>query len=329
VSITSKEIAEACGVSRGTVDRALNNRPGINEETRKLILETAERLGYRPHFLARSLAKGKTMSIGLVVFDLYNRFFAQMANAIEAAAREHGYFVFLTMTDKNPQNEKDCIAHLVDRKVDGIILSPVNNSEDYHLYLQSLNLPLVTVGNRLSVHFPYIGIHDFQAMGDATKHILSKQYARILYISPPLAYEGKTNIHAQEQRFLGFTHTLANAVPAMESHVIRDTDYTTALDKLLLGDGKKTAILCSSDVFALETLRHLKEKGFRVPEDIGVMGFDNIDVLKYVEPPLATVTYPMEEIGRSAFEQLLALMEGTEKPGDIFLDHRVICGKSL
>jgi LacI family transcriptional regulator len=131
MSVTTGEIAKICGVSRGTVDRALHGRPGISPETRKKIIETAQKLGYRTNFVARSLVKGETKTLGVVAFDLYNRFFAQMVNAIEFRARELGYFIYLTLTNKDAEIEKKCIEHLVDRRVDGMLLCSVNNSYDY------------------------------------------------------------------------------------------------------------------------------------------------------------------------------------------------------
>lgn len=164
MSITSKEIAEKCGVSRGTVDRALNNRSGVNEATKLKILETARELGYRPHFLARSLVKGKTMSIGAVIFDINNQLFPQLIHAVESRAREAGYFLNLTLTSKNPDIERDCLLHLADRKVDGIILLSVNAGPSFEQFIKKLNIPVVTFGNRISDTVPYVWIDDRKAV---------------------------------------------------------------------------------------------------------------------------------------------------------------------
>lgn len=128
--ITTEDIARICGVSRGTVDRALNNRPGISPKTKEKVLKVAKELGYRPNMIACSLAKGHTMSIGVVVFDLNNEFFAQLLNSIEIRARELGYFTYLVLTQKDPKVEKECLSHLVDRNVDGIILFSINKGDN-------------------------------------------------------------------------------------------------------------------------------------------------------------------------------------------------------
>ncbi|MEJ9319135.1 LacI family DNA-binding transcriptional regulator, partial [Halalkalibacterium halodurans] len=157
MKVTIKDIATICGVSAGTVDRALNNRTGISEKTREKILKTAKELNYRPDYTARSLVMGKTMTIGVVLFDLYNRSFAQLLNAIELKARELGYFIYITLSDKNPENELNCIEHLVNRKVDGIILFTVNKGEQFEANLSKWGIPIITIFNYVSEKWEYIG----------------------------------------------------------------------------------------------------------------------------------------------------------------------------
>lgn len=328
MNITSKDIAKACGVSRGSVDRALNNRSGISEETKQLILETAEKLGYKPHFLASSLARGKTMTIGLVVFDVYNRFFAQLIDAIEKKARERGYFLYLTLTYSKGALEKDCIEHLVQRQVDGIILCSAVNDSDYTAYLKGLNIPVVTIGNRVSPDFSFVGIDDFKAMYDAALSIIHKNYTHIYYVSPPLAKEAQSNIHAQKQRYLGFLDAI-KGYDAIGHTVLSDHAFLDRIETLILQHQGKNAILCSSDVYALEALNHLRGKGFAIPEDAGIMGFDNIDTLRFVNPRLNTVSYPTEEIGAKAVEILSELINGQKASGSILFQHRIIEGQSL
>jgi len=130
MKVTMEMIAEICGTSRGTVDRALHGRKGINPKTREKILKVANELGYHPHLIARSLVKERTKTIGMIVFDLYNRFFAQIVNAAEEKARELGYSLYLTLTNKSLEEERRCIERLVGWRVDGIILSPVNKEKN-------------------------------------------------------------------------------------------------------------------------------------------------------------------------------------------------------
>ncbi|HHY24978.1 MAG TPA: LacI family transcriptional regulator [Clostridiaceae bacterium] len=329
MSVTTGEIAKICGVSRGTVDRALHGRPGISPETRKKIIETAQKLGYRTNFVARSLVKGETKTLGVVAFDLYNRFFAQMVNAIEFRARELGYFIYLTLTNKDAEIEKKCIEHLVDRRVDGMLLCSVNNSYDYDKYLKSLNIPIVTIINKISESFYYVSIDDRLAMEQATKHVISKDYERIIYLSPALEYKARMNIYAVNQRLTGFTDAIHKHHSDIETIIINNKNFNNLFDKIKFTDSKKTAVIGTSDIYALEVLNYFKKKGIRVPDDAGIMGFDNIDILKYIEPALATISYPMDDIGIKALDLLLRLIRGEDVNVVPVLEHRIVNGMSL
>ncbi len=311
MGITIKEIADLCGVSTGTVDRALNNRSGISHKTKARILDIAEQMNYKPDYVAQSLARGRTMTIGVVLFDLYNRLFAQLLNAIETEARERGYFVDVVLTDKQPETELSCLNHLVNRKVDGIILFSVNQGQDFQDYLISLKLPIVTICNRIEGDWSYIGIDDREAMKDATRHVLSKGYQQIVFVCPPLAYRGIRNIHTQEERLKGCLEAIELHKTEIDLTIIQDRDYIQSLANVSLDRGK-TAVMCTCDVHALEVLHYFQEiRSLQVPEDVGVMGFDDIDVLKYVKPKLATVEYNVEEMGKLAVDCLLRHMNET------------------
>lgn len=329
MGVTIKEIANICGVSPGTVDRALNGRSGINPKTKVKILEVAKELNYQPDHMARSLAKGKTMTLGVVLFDLYNRSFSQLMNAIEGRSKEYGYFVHLVLTDKDPQNEKKLIQHLINRKVDGIILFSVNKGEEFNAYLKSLKIPLVTICNHISDDWSYIGINDRLAMKDAVNCVLDRGYERIVYICPPLAYSGLTNIYTQEERLHGLMGGLHENGVSIDPLIITEKDYIAALDQIQLKGDKRTAILCSCDNYALEVMNYLKTKGYKIPDDVGLMGFDNIDVLKYITPKLSTVEYAIEEIGTMAVECLINKLEEGSYTRVPLLGHRLISGESI
>lgn len=327
MQITTKQLAEICGVSRGTVDRALNNRPGIHPDLRAKILETAEKLGYRPNFLAQSLVKGRTMTLGVIVFDLYNRFFAQLINSTETRAKEDGYFVYLTLTGKALDVEKSCIGHLVDRKVDGLILCSVGCGNEYTQFLKGLNIPIVTVTNKISDDLPFIGIDDYTAMKDSVSFVLNKGYQDIIYVSPSLRYREQANIYAQEQRYKGAVETLQKA--GRNVSVIGDMNIEAGLENIGINRNKKTAIICSNDIYALKILNYLKGRGLRVPEDIGLMGFDNIDTLEFVSPKISTVAYPLDKMGEMAVEFLIDSLEGNDADAPGFLKHTIITGNSI
>ncbi|WP_195572243.1 LacI family DNA-binding transcriptional regulator [Paenibacillus sp. 1001270B_150601_E10] len=326
--ITSKQIAEQCGVTRGTVDRALNNRPGIKAETRARILKAAEELGYRPDYLGQSLVKGETKTLGMLTFDMHNPIFAQLYHAFEDVARQHGYFVYLALTHKDKHVEQLHIHHLMDRRVDGLALNPINEGEAFVSFLHQTRTPIVTYGNRVSRHIPHVWINDQRAVQEAVQYMAAKGYQHILYVSPPLQYEGTENIDVPKQRYVGLQAALQQ-LPSMSCTVLREKHYIKDLIELLPSLSKKTAILCTSDIFALEILKILKQPYISVPDQIGIMGFDNIGMLEYVEPALTTVDYTIEEIGRSLAETLIQQIQGVQVNADIVIPHRIIERASL
>ena len=328
MSVTVEDIAKACNVSRGTVDRALNNKPRISAETKEKIIRVSKEMGYRPDLLARSLVKGRTMSIGVVVFDIKNRFFAQLLNSIETEARRRNYFVNITLQEEDPELEIQLINSLVDRRTDGIIICPVNKGEKFSKYIKELPIPVMVIGNVISPGIPYIGIDDCKAAKDATKLVISKDYERIVFVCPPLENKNKENIYSHEQRLIGFQEVM-RAHENIEHGVINHWNFLSSIEELLKNNSKKTALFCSGDTFALDIIKHLRKSGRKVPQDIGIMGFDGIDTLEYVTPTLATVFYPVEKIGVKAVENLINLIEGKSIDNYIQMQHEVICGESL
>ncbi|UOE94429.1 MULTISPECIES: LacI family DNA-binding transcriptional regulator [Bacillaceae] len=329
MKVTIKDIATICGVSAGTVDRALNNRKGISEKTKKKILKVAKEMQYQPDYTARSLVMGKTMTIGVVLFDLYNRSFAQLLNAIELKARELGYFVYITLSDKKPESEMNCIDYLANRKVDGIILFTVNKGEQFESYLSKLDIPIITIFNYISKEWEYIGIRERQAMTEAVDYIVEKGYKKFIYISPPLAFLGKTNIYTQEERLNGFYEGLKRNDIISKPLIVKNNDYIQELENITFSNEEKTAIVCSTDLYALEVMNYLKKEGINIPEQVGIMGFDDIDMLKYITPRLTTVKYPIDDIGKSAVESIINKINHGEYVSTPLLDYEIIKGESI
>ncbi len=331
---TTKLIAELSGFSRGTVDRALNGKPGVNALTRKKIRRVAKQIGYRPHHIARSLVTGRSMTIGLVLFDLEHQFFTQMVTSLDREARAAGYFVVPALTDKDPDEEMQCIERHMALNVDGLVLFSVRNDQAFIEYLEGLAKPIVTIGNRID-GFPFVGIDDFAAARDAVRHIAAKGYRRIVYLSPPLGRSAGANRHALIERCRGYEEGLLDAVPGARPVIIRSADYRKQVVDLVRRGSQKPAILCTSDIYAVKALKALREAGLGVPRDAGLMGFDNINLLSLVDPRPATVDYHIDTIARTAFAVLLRMIDGTQNsdggahPEDYPVPYAIIPGKSL
>jgi LacI family transcriptional regulator len=326
--VTVKEIAQACGVSLGTVDRAFHGRSGISASTRQQILETAERLGYRPHLLAQRLKKGKSMTVGIVVIDLYNRFFSQLVDAMEKEARENGYFSYLTLTDYQPEEEWKCLDRLASMQVDGILLFPINRGEQFESHLATLGRPIVSVGNMISSNWHHVGIDDRKAIEDAMLYLLRKGYERIAYVTPDLKSRKGQNAFEITERLEAYKTFVNKELKAQNPLILDRGNYVRSVQAMLREGARKTGLLCYNDIYALEAIKTLSELGVRVPEDIGIMGFDNIDTVEYTSPRLSTVAYPIVEMGKTAFHTLKTLMEGNSDAGSYRFTCQVVDGES-
>ncbi len=326
--VTTKDIARICGVSRGSVDRALHDKPGISRATREKVLRVSREVGYRVDLLARGLVKGKTSAIGVVVFDLAHEFFAELVSAIMDCARAAGYFAHVALSGKDRGEETAALERLAGLNVDGFLILPVGKGREFERYLSSLNRPLVCIANRLSKKWPFVGLDDRLATAEAVRYIASRGYRRIVYVSPPLGDRDDANRYAVEQRALGYRDALRETPGLAQPLVLRTHGYLADVDGLDLAR-ERTAFMCHSDIFALRILRHLAASGLRVPEDAGVMGFDNIETLQFVRPALATVDFHIPEIARRAVETLLSLMNGGKGSPAVVVEHQIVPGESV
>lgn len=328
MGVTTNDIARICQVSRTTVIRALNNQGRISKETKDRIVKTAEELGYRPDLLARGLVKGKTMYIGVVVFDVKNQYFAQMLSAIEAEAQTRGYCVNITLHGKNREKEVDLIRKLVDYHVDGLILSPVNKGEQFNQFLQSLDTPLVIIGNKVSDELPFVGIDERQAAKEATARIMDSGYGRVAFVCPPLGESKEGNNYTHEQRLDGFLEA-AGSRSGVETKIISSESYEKEAALMLEDGGPKTAFFCSGDIYAMDIMKHLKSLGKRAPGDYGIMGFDDIELLEYLSPRLSTIYNSVEEVAKKAVELLFDEMDGKEIAMETYERYRIVQGETL
>ena len=260
MSVTTNDIARICGVSRTTVYRALTNSGRINEKTKQKILKVADELEYRQNPLATGLKSGKTGYIGVVVFDIRNRYFAQMLNAIEIEAKKQDYFINITLHEKNKELEKELILSLIDYRVEGLILSPVSKSKAFNDFIINTNKPTVIIGNRVGKDIPFVGIDEKNAARDAVKLIAKKEYEQIVFVCPPLADVEQENVYSHEQRKQGFLEETKNHSD-IHSSIVSSWDYLKEVEEILKNTSLKTAFFCSGDIFALEIMKHFKQLG--------------------------------------------------------------------
>jgi LacI family transcriptional regulator len=302
MGVTTKDLARICGVSLGTIDRALRNRPGIKVETRARILEKAREYGYKPNIVARNLKNRRTGEIGLIVHDLENEFFAELVNCIQETAWRRDFFLQIAVSRRDAKRERTALEHMAGRNVDGILLFPAGSGGDFDEFLHSLDRPLVTIANKVSPAWPFVGLSDRSVMREVTVQIIGKGYTRLFFVGPLAVSPGRINLYEIEERYAGFLEAISDH-PKVRGQLVGGNDYVEELRAMdLLSE--RTAIVCCSDIFALEILSDLRERRISVPQGVGLMGFDSIDALRYVQPRLSTVEYPIQRMGELAFSLL-------------------------
>lgn len=278
--ITTAELAKICNVSQGTVDRALHNRTGISETTRQKVIETAVLYGYRKEYEEKNNLK----IIGLIIFNLKNEFFTKIIADIEHELKDYGYMLAVMLTNYDKQTEIEAIRKFYNAGVDGIILCSVNSGEEFEKYLNSFNIPIVAIGNKIS-SIPYVGIDDYKAMNEHTEAVINKGYKEIIYFSPAIVYN---DAYAQKKRFEGFI----SAVKSFKNYSV-----VTSIDDIKESYAGETAVICSTDYYALEI--YSKVKGCII------YGFDGIDIIKKLKMPISSVSYSTEKIAKNVVNAVI------------------------
>lgn len=334
MGITTKDLAQICGVSRTTVHRALHETGRINPDTKEMILRAARENGYRPDLLARGLVKGQSFYIGVVVLDVKNRYFAQMLSVIGAEANKRGYCVNITLHEDDRKTEQRQLTRLADYHVDGLIVSSVNEGKAYKDFLDSLDIPIVSVDNKIAEGIPFVGIDQKQAMMDAAQKVFAQAYERVVFVSPMIDCAGERNIYVHRERMAGFRKA-AEQHSAVETEYLLDWDYLNRLDSLM-ASSQRTAFVCAADEFALNIMTSLRRSGKTAGTDYGIIGFDNIDILEYVSPRLTTISNSVEKVAVTAVNLLFELIErkqkGIEETGDTIceiLPYAIVEGETV
>ncbi len=327
MGITTKDLARLCGVSLGTVDRALRDRKGIRPETRSMILAKAREYGYKPNIVARNLKTRRTAEVGLIVHDLDNEFFAELVNFVQETAWRRDFFLQIAVSRRDEKRERTALEHMAGRNVDGILLFPASSGKDFDDFLHSLDRPIVTIANKVSDSWPFVGLSDRPVLREATRQVIGKGYTRLLFVGPLEVSPGRINLYEIEERYAGFMEAIAEH-PGTHGQLIGGNDYVRVIHDMDL-TSERTAIICSSDIFALEILNDLRSRGIGVPEGVGLMGFDSIEALRYIQPRLSTIEYPIQRMGEQAFSLLIEPRAPDAPAPVIELEPKILWGESI
>jgi DNA-binding LacI/PurR family transcriptional regulator len=308
--ISIKDIARAAGVSHSTVSRALSDSSLVSNETRVKIKSLAHEMGYSPNALARGLVTSHTYTIGVVVTSIADPFAAEIVQGIETTAQDNGYSVILTNSGSQPDRELQAVETLREKQVDGVIVTASRIGALYASHLERTGRPVVLVNN----HNEQSGRYVYSVTVDnndggfcATEYLLHLGHRRIAYVSAPPH-------HSSDQgRFRGYLDALGEYNVIFDPQLVIQGDGQAeggkkALIKLMTLASRPTAVFCYNDMTAVGLMHSAHQIGLRIPEDLSVIGFDDIPFATYVNPSLTTIAQPKQEMGQMAMQIMLQLI---------------------
>ena len=314
---TLKAIAKQLGVSVTTVSRALNGKAeayGISKKTEQAVLKAAKKLHFSPDPLARGLRLNRTLSIGLLIPDIANPYFAEIAKNVEMAARPGGYSVILCDSQEDTKVEIESLGLLRGRKVDGLVIAPVGQSARHFEELEDGSLPVVVVDRHfLRLKLPYVVSDNYRGALDATSHLIEHGHQTIACV------QGLARTSPNRERVRGYQAALKEHGIAADDALVAGSSFSEENGyvhaKLLLKKSKGiTAILALSNLIALGILRALAEEGLKVPDDMSIICFDDHPYCAYLNTPMTTIDQDNAQMGQIAVRLLLELIQSPRRP---------------
>ena len=305
-----RDVAKKAGVSVATVSRVLNEKGYIKEETRIKVLAAIEETNFKPNIVARSLFKKQSKTIGLIVPDITNPFFPQLARAVEDVTNQSDYTVILCNSDDDLEKELGYFEILQQKFVAGIIV--VSNKLQGH-HLKGLNFPIVALDMKLDPSIPFVTCDNYEGAKIATQHLLDCGCKKIAHIKGP-----DKNLNADE-RNNGFRDVLTKVDAYQEDWVVASSfsleSAKQATFRLLSKYPEIDGIFAGSDVMAIGVMKAAEKMGYSIPNDLMVVGFDGIQFGEMVTPELTTVAQPIYQMGNTAAKMILDMIDGkiTEK----------------
>lgn len=327
-----KDIANKVGVSTTLVSYVLNNqfKNRISEETANRIREAAAELNYRPNQIAKSLRGNKTQTIGLIISDIANPFSSNIARIIEDEATKNKYNVLFGSADENIRKAEKIMDVLLSRQVDGFILAPPEDFEEQLVRLKKEGVPFVLIDRyfeRIKAHS--ISINNFETSYNVTRHLLDNGYKNVGMINY------KTRLHHLKERNRGYIEALETAGIEFNPDNLKEIEEESldeaivhALDALLEGDHPVDALFFSSSKVSIKGLAYLGEKKVRIPEELGVVCFDETEAYRLFPSKISYVKQPLESMGKEAVKTLLEEIDGVERDRNVVFNTELIIQES-
>lgn len=329
IAVKIQDVAKKAGVSISTVSRVVNGYVHVSDELREKVESAIRDLEYRPSQVARSLAKQKTNLIGIIVPDLTYHYYAKMISSIEEQASLNDYNIIVCNIKENLNKEIRYINVLKEMWVEGIILMHEKINPQTKKLLCECNIPIVLASVKIDgLDVPSVNIDDYQAAFDATNFLIGKGHKRIALISGDMR-----DITAGRQRYQGYIDALKNSNIQISKDIIKEgnfkiSDGYSKMEEILKLEKKPTAVFAVSDSMAIGAMNCAIDHGYKIPDDISIMGFDNTDLAYVIRPRLTTVNQPASEIGKQSLKTLIDLIETKDTDKEIILKHTIIEGQT-
>ncbi|MEW9673856.1 LacI family DNA-binding transcriptional regulator [Ammoniphilus sp. 3BR4] len=313
MKVTIYDVAREAGVSIATVSNLINNKGHVGKKTKKHVLEVMGRLNYQPNFLASALTGKQTYTLGLVLPDISNPYYGQLARAIESKAIELGYSVILCSTYHDDDRTQRYISLLQQKKVDGIMIG-TGESDNLLDQLHKLEIPIALVGRDISsLSVTSVLVDDFLGGYLATKHLVELGHTKIAIITEDL------NVFNTNERLRGYKFALEEADIPFCDQLLKTCDFTVedgkarTVELLENSSIRPSAVFACNDLLGIGVIQAAKEMGLQVPADLSVVGFDNIMFAAYTDPALTTVSQPIDQIGMKAVDLLVDEINNKEE----------------
>lgn len=321
---TIRDVAREAGVSVATVSRTFSGAQHVRPEARERVMATARKLGYRPNAVARSLRAQNTGTLGLVIPNVKNPFFTAVARAVEDAAREWGYSLMLCNSDENPDKEAEYLEVLLEKRVDGMIVSPARSASPHLEEVTRGGVPMVFLDRYVrGVEAPVVRADGRRAVDRLVEYLVGLGHERLSIISgPPETVPGAERLRA----FLEGAEV--RGVPVAPECVrvgdFRRESGARAMRELLNLDEPPTAVFAANNLMTLGALQTLHGAGVRIPDEVSLAGFDDVPWFELLAPPLTAISQPVSELGAAAARMLPRMVEGKEKPSSLILEAELV-----
>ncbi|AHV95997.1 LacI family DNA-binding transcriptional regulator [Paenibacillus sabinae] len=322
---TIKDVARKANVSIATVSRVLNNLPGYSDKTKQKVFQAIEEIGYQPNAIARGLINKRTHTIGVMFPSVSSAFSSDVLQGIEASAHDHNYSVVVCNTDSDGKRTMKYLQVLREKQIDGLIFSSEVLKKEYYAVLERMNIPVVLISSESRfVKVPYVKVDDYQAAFDAVEYLIRKGHRKIAMIGGT-----KNDTIAGIPRVEGYKKALEEHGLPFKPGYLAYGDFgflsgCHAMETLLKTAPDCTALFAASDEMAIGAMTAAAKHGLKIPDDLSVMGYDDLRLAQMVVPPLTTISQPLCEIGKIACEKLIYMIDTQENVNSRIVTHSII-----